>query len=221
MSPDEGRAAFAAHTDVSRETLQRFDIYYALLEKWNRRINLIGRKTMTTAWRRHFLDSAQLISHIPADVRTIVDLGSGAGFPGLVMAILRHDLNFHLVDSDQRKCVFLREVARQTGVNVEIHANRIERLTDLAPDLIVARALAPIADLLVLSQHIAAADTRYLFLKGQDVDVELTKAAKCWIIEPQKTPSIVDPQGTILALNSAKPILDEPNNEATDEDSEI
>lgn len=206
MSPEEGRADFAAQANVSRETMQRFDIYYALLEKWNRRINLIGRKTMQAAWQRHFLDSAQLAPHIPADVKTVVDLGSGAGFPGLVIAILRPDLKIHLVDSDQRKCVFLQEVARQTDAQVEIHADRVEQLPHLAPDLIIARALAPITDSLALSHHFAAKDTRYLFLKGRDVDVELTAAAKCWIMEHQKTPSIVDPQGTILAIKKAVPI---------------
>jgi 16S rRNA (guanine527-N7)-methyltransferase len=206
MSPEEGRADFAAQADVSRETMQRFDIYYALLEKWNRRINLIGRKTMQAAWQRHFLDSAQLVPHIPADVKTVVDLGSGAGFPGLVIAILRPDLKIHLVDSDQRKCVFLQEVARQTDTQVEIHADRVEQLPHLAPDLIIARALAPISVTLALSRHFAATDTRYLFLKGRDVDVELTAAAKCWIIEHQKIPSIVDPQGTILAIKKAVPI---------------
>jgi 16S rRNA (guanine527-N7)-methyltransferase len=206
MLLNEGRAGFIAQTNVSRETLERLDIYLALLEKWNRRINLVGRKTIADAWQRHFLDSAQLAGHISPSVKTIVDLGSGAGFPGLVLAIMGAGWNVHLVDSDQRKCVFLREVARQTDTVIEVHPNRIDQLPKVEPDLITARALAPVGDLLQLSRNIVTPNTEFLFLKGRDVDVELTQAAKCWIMEHQKTQSIADSQGCILAIKNAEMI---------------
>ncbi len=208
MSPDPGRDDFLALQNVSRETFERLEIYQALLKKWNPRINLVGRKTLADVWRRHFLDSAQLVAFLPDSTQNLVDLGSGAGFPGLVLAMLRPDVAVHLVDSDQRKCVFLTEVARQTGVNVQIHAARIEALTGLTADVISARALASVVDLLDLSTGIATKNTRYLFLKGRDIDAELTLAAKCWKMSYQLTPSIVDPKGSVLQIDQATRISD-------------
>jgi 16S rRNA (guanine527-N7)-methyltransferase len=136
-------AEFAAETGVSRETLARLEAYAALLLAWNRRVNLVGRGTEEDLWRRHMLDSAQLHPLIPAGARTLVDLGSGAGFPGLVLAILGGP-HVHLVESDQRKAVFLREAARVTGAAAMVHAIRIEAAPPLAADIVTARALAPL-----------------------------------------------------------------------------
>jgi len=204
MSLEAGRDDFYSVSKVSRETLAQLDLYVALLQKWNPAINLVSRRSLHLAWSRHFLDSAQLVNFIPPSARVLADLGSGAGFPGLVLAILRPELTVHLIDSDQRKCVFLREVSRETGVAVTVHSGRIEDMPVLAPDVITARALAPVADLLTLSANIATEYTLYLFLKGRDIDVELTRAAKCWKIRHHKTPSIVDPSGTVLQIESAK-----------------
>ena len=134
--------AFAVRCDVSRETLSRLRRYDALLRRWQKAINLVSADSLTDAWRRHFWDSAQLLPLIPAGTRSLLDVGSGAGFPGLVLAILGVE-GVTLVESDGRKCAFLREVARETGTRVTILADRLERLADRIqpPDIITARAV--------------------------------------------------------------------------------
>jgi 16S rRNA (guanine527-N7)-methyltransferase len=152
MGPEEFRAA----TDVSRETLDRLESYAALLTKWSGAINLVGRETLRDAWRRHFLDSAQVVDHLPpapaGRARHILDLGSGAGFPGLVLAILGAG-EVTLVESDAKKAAFLREAARIAGAPAVVICARIESLSpsDLSPDAVTARALAPLPKLLDLA----------------------------------------------------------------------
>lgn len=190
---------FAAEIDVSRETLQRLQIYHDLLLKWNSRVGLVGMSTIGDIWRRHFLDSAQLIRCIPKKSKVWVDIGSGAGFPGMVLAILNAG-TIHLVESNQRKCTFLREVARMTQTNVEIHNERVEHLDPWPIDVITARAVAPVAKLLELSRSLVTAETTCMFLKGQDIDDELTEAGKYWKMSIDRTPSVTDCKGTILRL---------------------
>jgi len=137
----------AALSRVSRETRERLNTYAELLRKWQRSINLVGPKTLDDLWNRHFVDSAQLLPLIPPTARVLVDFGSGAGFPGLVLAILGM-AEVHLIESDQRKATFLREVARATGTPVTVHAKRIEQVTPFPADIVSARALAPLGDLL-------------------------------------------------------------------------
>ncbi len=129
--PALGRAGFAAAIDVSRETLERLTLYLELLGRWQRAINLVGPATLADPWRRHVLDSAQLLAHLPAPAGPLVDLGSGAGFPGMVLALLGVP-GVALIEADRRKAEFLRQVARATGAEVAVHAERIERLTALA-----------------------------------------------------------------------------------------
>ena len=132
-----GPEAFAAACDVSRETLARLELYAELLGRWNRAINLVGKRTLDDLWRRHFLDSAQLLPLLPpldGRPRVLADLGSGAGFPGRVLAILGAVL-VHLVESDLKKATFLREVARATGAPASVHAARIESLDGLTADV--------------------------------------------------------------------------------------
>ena len=199
MNPPFTPHHFAAETDVSRETLQRLQIYRNLLLKWNSRVNLVGKSTLGDIWRRHFLDSAQLLHYIPKKSKVWVDLGSGAGFPGMVLAILNVG-TVHLVESNQRKCAFLREVARTTQTNVEIHNKRIEHLDPWPIDVITARAVAPVAKLLELSRSFVTPESTCLFLKGQDIDDELTEAGKYWKMSIDRTPSVADYRGTILRL---------------------
>src|SRR5262245_2955176 len=153
--------------NVSRETLRRLATYAALLEKWQAKINLVGPATLPDLWRRHFLDSAQLLPLLGHPSGTLVDLGSGAGFPGLVLTIMT-DWRVHLVDSDQRKCAFLRQVALDCGVldRVTIHAKRIEQVTGIAADVVTARACAPLVELLALAAPFVGQTGRCLFLKG-------------------------------------------------------
>lgn len=190
---------------VSRETMDRLAAYLALLEKWNRAINLVSKATLADPWRRHFLDSAQLLPHLPGSPVTVLDLGSGAGFPGLVLAILGGErLAAHLVESDARKAAFLREAARVTGTAATIHNRRIEELGPFAVDVVTARALAPIAAILDLAAPFVAEQTQLLLLKGGQTHKELTEAQKNWTINANLHPSRSDPSGFIVQIREAR-----------------
>jgi 16S rRNA (guanine527-N7)-methyltransferase len=193
------RAEFARWLDVSRETLERLTLHLELLTRWQPAINLVGPSTLADPWRRHMLDSAQLCAHLPAAPGSVVDLGSGAGFPGMVLAILGVP-NVALVESDRRKAQFLREVARATATAVTIHAERAERLPATPATVVTARALAPLSRLLPLAERFLAADGICLFLKGAAVSDELTAAAECWHMEPEIHPSLSAPAGIVLKL---------------------
>jgi 16S rRNA (guanine527-N7)-methyltransferase len=157
MSRDDDRTAALSLAPVSRETLERLDIYVALLAKWRKTINLISETSFADVWTRHIADSAQLLS-FARNAKIWVDMGSGAGFPGMVVAIQlagTAGARVHLIESDQRKCGFLREIARATGAPVEIHNERIEiaatGITDIV-DVVTARALAPLPRLIALAK---------------------------------------------------------------------
>ncbi|MBF0128781.1 MAG: 16S rRNA (guanine(527)-N(7))-methyltransferase RsmG [Alphaproteobacteria bacterium] len=192
--------AFCTETGVSRETLDRLRRYANLLHKWQRTINLVGPETLPDLWRRHMLDSAQLLPLLPEGTRTVLDVGSGAGFPGLVLAALGIE-DVHLVESDGRKCAFLREAAREIGVAVTIHNVRLERLTPWAVHAVTARAFAPLHKMLGLVkpflQDVAAVG---LFLKGGNVDLELTEARKQWTLCLDKIQSRTHPTGVVLRI---------------------
>ena len=193
-------AEFAEATGVSRETLARLQAYAALLRRWSGSINLVGRDTLGDLWRRHFLDSAQLLDFLPPNTRSLVDLGSGAGFPGLVLAILGMP-RVELIEADLRKAAFLREAARITDSPTEIHVRRIETVAAHQVDIVTARACAPLERLLSLSERFIGPTTRCLFLKGARVEDELTAARQGWKIEVSCHPSRTDPRGVVLALD--------------------
>lgn len=195
LTPDQ----FCSETGVSRETRDRLQVYADLLVKWQKAVNLVGPSTLSDIWRRHFQDSAQLLPLAPGGARIWVDLGSGAGFPGLVLAILGAP-EVHLIESDGRKCAFMQEVARATRATVRIHRCRIENAPRLRADVCVARALAPLTALLSHAARFSDQDTVCLFLKGQDVEAELTEAAKSWTMQIERLPSQSDPSGTILRV---------------------
>ncbi|HZB92900.1 MAG TPA: 16S rRNA (guanine(527)-N(7))-methyltransferase RsmG [Stellaceae bacterium] len=197
-----GIGGFAKLTGVSRETLDRLAKYVELLTSWNRRINLVGRDTIGDVWRRHILDSAQLFPLIPREARRLVDLGSGAGLPGLILAIMGVP-EVHLIESDGRKAVFLQEALRVTGAPAVVHARRIDRVPAFAADVVTARALAPLPELLAISERFLGPRSLCLFLKGRMVDEELTEAAKAWHIRVDRRPSLADPSGCILRLEVA------------------
>lgn len=192
----EGFAKLAA---VSRETLDRLQAYVALLTAWNRRINLVGANTIGDVWRRHILDSAQLMPLLPDGTRVVVDIGSGAGLPGLVLALLGVP-EVHLVESDQRKAAFLREAQRVTNAPVTIHAQRAERMVPIAADVIVARAVAPVDNLLLMVDKFRKTHTICLFLKGKGVEGELTHLPPALKMKARILPSRSDPTGRILRL---------------------
>lgn len=195
LTPEE----FRAQIDVSRETLDRLQAYVDLLVVWNQRINLVGPRTLDDVWRRHILDSAQLRPLIPASTRSLVDLGSGAGLPGLILAIMGVS-TVHLVEADSRKCAFLREAARIAGTDVVIHPRRFEELSGFVADVVTARACAPLRKLLDHAVSFIDRHSILLFLKGQALGEELTDARKGWNMRETLHPSVSDPSGTILRL---------------------
>ena len=194
------REGFRQATDVSRETLARLDAYVAVLGKWQRRINLVSAASLADVWRRHLLDSAQLRPHVPGSCERLVDLGSGAGFPGLALAILGV-AGVELIEIDARKCAFLAEAARATGAAVTIQRARIESLPEAPADVITARACAPLVKLLGYAARFCGPETRCLFLKGADIDKELTEATKYWKLRCTRVPSQSDPTGIILQIH--------------------
>lgn len=190
---------FGRIAHVSRETLARLEDYARLLTAWNQRINLVGRTTIGDLWQRHILDSAQLMAHLPPGTRRVVDLGSGAGLPGLVLAILGVP-EVHLIESDRRKAVFLAEAIRITRATALLHVRRAEETPPFAADVVTARACAPLPELLDLAAPFVGPSTVCLFLKGRAVAAELTEAAKRWNMLAETLPSVADKSGCIVKL---------------------
>ncbi|MGH7123446.1 MAG: 16S rRNA (guanine(527)-N(7))-methyltransferase RsmG [Stellaceae bacterium] len=195
--------AVAETLGVSRETLARLRTYVDLLTRWNGRINLVSASSLADVWRRHILDSGQLIRHINRSTRALVDLGSGAGLPGLILAILGVP-DVHLIEADHRKAAFLREAARLTQTSVTIHAKRIDSVVPFPADVVTARALAPLSDLLASSVRFIGETTACLFLKGQGLRDELTAAQDSWIMQTQILASLADPTGHILRVEGLR-----------------
>jgi 16S rRNA (guanine527-N7)-methyltransferase len=202
-SPPLSAEALGEQLHVSRETLERLTVYLELLRRWQGAVNLVGRGTLADPWRRHVLDCAQLVPHVPAGAATVVDLGSGAGFPGMVLSIMGLR-GVHLIESDRRKAQFLREVARATGASVQVHAERIERMRGWSADVITARALAPLPRLLVLTERFMTSDSVCLFLKGRSGARELTEARVTWHMEAEMFPSRSEPTGMVLQLRGIR-----------------
>ena len=199
-----GPEDFAVQFDVSRETCERLILYERALGRWQRRINLVGPSTLNDIWWRHFADSAQLAAHLRADARCLVDLGSGAGFPGLVLKLLRPDLEVHLIEVDTRKAAFLTATAASMSVDVSVIAARIE---DIATgprrpraDAVTARALAPLPELLEFASGWAADYPQFLFHKGQNVESELISATKCWNMTVRQIDSLTHPSARLLSI---------------------
>ena len=187
---------------VSHETRQRLSLYGELLAKWQKTINLVSPATLPDMGVRHFLDSAQLAPYLPTGPYTHYDIGSGAGFPGLVLAILRPDAAVTLIESDERKCAFLKTVSRETGVPVTVIRGRVES-TDLPPpDLVSARALAQLSELLALTRPwwSRAPNLTLLFPKGAQAEHEVARGLESFNFSVQNYPSKTDPAGQILVL---------------------
>lgn len=195
---------FASLMDVSRETVAKLDAYLVLLETWQKAINLVGKSTLSDPWRRHILDSAQLCRFLPGAPSCVVDLGSGAGLPGLVLAVMTTSADVHLVEADGRKAQFLREAARRLELtNLTVHAVRIERLT-MQADVVTARALAPLDKLLPLATPLLAPQGRMILLKGAHATAELAEARASWSMQDQLEPSLADPDGRVVILDKVR-----------------
>ena len=266
-SPIRGANDFAAAFHVARETLDRLATYESLLRHWQKTINLIAPSTLDAIWHRHFADSAQLLA-LASQARTWIDLGSGAGFPGLVVAVmlaervdagvpspvtpeacLRHDVKegqgggdsrtadavvpptpnpsplwgggspvregfrITLIESNARKCAFLREVVRQTGISarvaVDILSTRIEKAATQArlqgPDVVTARALAPLDKLMNLAAPLSSSRSVGLFLKGREVATELRAAEKMWNFNAELVPSRTDADASVVVIRNLHP----------------
>jgi 16S rRNA (guanine527-N7)-methyltransferase len=195
-----GPEDFARETGVSRETLARLKAYAALLAEWNARHNLVAKSTLPDLWRRHMWDSAQLAPLFPESARTLADLGSGAGFPGLVLAAMRPDLAVTCHESTAKKCAFLQAAAQRMALRVTVENARIEELPPRTYDVVTARALAPLPLLLSYARRLMGPNSVCLFLKGQNLGSELTEAHKSWKMTTTQVPSQTDPSGAILVV---------------------
>lgn len=201
-SPQEVAKIF----NVSRESFEKLQIYAGLLEKWQKQINLVGPKETPRLWSRHIADALQLIEFIPQDVSCAVDLGSGAGIPGLIVAtaLERRGFKIHLVESNGKKAAFLRAALRELGLSGQVHCDRIESLHGQGwtsgIQMVFARALAPLPKLLDLSTPFVGKHGKMLFMKGLDVDSELTETTKYWNIGYEKYPSRTNVGGCILNI---------------------
>ena len=217
MNHIAGSGDFAGAFAVSRETLRRLEIYADLLHRWQKTINLVAPSTVSEVWHRHFADSAQLLALAPAGSLTWLDLGSGAGFPGLVIGCLLADRpgsRVILIESDVRKCAFLGEVVRQTGlaalVAVDIVAERIESGANTskvgAVDVISARALAPMQRLLGWCQPFFGPETVALLPKGRDAVAEIETARLSWRFDAVLAPSQTSDDGHVVVVRELMPV---------------
>lgn len=188
--------------DVSRETRHRLEVFVETLERWQKAINLVSRNTLDGVWKRHILDSAQVVPLIPATAETLADLGSGGGFPGLVIAAMRPDLRVTLIESDARKAAFLGEVGRRMGLENQpkIAISRIEAAPPAAADIVTARALAPMKQLLHWAQRHRKDTAICLFHKGKDWQAEVEEAKKEWDFSPEPIASVTDRDAVILRI---------------------
>jgi 16S rRNA (guanine527-N7)-methyltransferase len=192
-----------AKLNVSRESFERLQILARLLLDWQKHINLISPATIPELWKRHILDSAQLLPLLPVDAKTIADLGSGAGFPGLVLAATQ-PATVHMFEANGKKAAFLSEALRQMKCAGVVHRGRLGPLHTSpnipSVDVVTARAFAPLPLLLSLAAPFMRDKTIALFHKGQDVDTELGEAAKSWRMMYEKHPSATDSISVILEV---------------------
>lgn len=213
-----GPAELARLVNVSRETLTDLGRFRQMLGKWNQRVDLVGPRELARFWRRHALDSAQLLHHAPDEARNFVDLGSGAGFPGIVLALQlreRPRARLQLIEADHKKAVFLRQALYELAAPAFVVTMRIEKAANLsaspgsAPDIlpqtadvVSARALAPLPKLLEYANPWLTKKGCGLFLKGQGVEAELTEAAISWKYVASRIPSLADPGGVVLRVEA-------------------
>lgn len=204
----KGPSDFQNAFGVPRETVEKLDLYAALLTQWQKVVNLVSPATLNDIWYRHFADSAQLAELVSAP-KSWVDLGSGAGFPGLVIAILlanHENCVVHVVESNGRKCAFLAEISRQTEVPVRIHEGRIENIVQSgtigAADIVSSRALAPLGRLLGLAKGFYDSGTCGLFLKGREAAQEIDEAQKLWRFDHRVVQSRTNTDGCIVEVRN-------------------
>ena len=192
--------------ELSQPVVKRLDRYVEMLEEEQAKMNLIGASTLPVVWTRHILDSAQLFCLLDSSDKTVLDLGSGAGFPALVLAAMDTEKKrmFHLVESDGKKCAFLKKVVEACELQAVIHNERIEQMEKFGADVITARALAPLDKLIKYAFPFFKKGTRCLFMKGAKAQEELTAALKKYQARIEKIPSVSSDEGTILLMSEVK-----------------
>lgn len=203
MQPTQNKEKFFEVFPVSRETRAKLERYAGLLIEANEQFNLVAASTIPNLWQRHFWDSAQLYPLLSPGTVRLIDLGAGAGFPGLVLAILGVP-EVHLIESVGKKARFLAAVAGELAPNAVIHHERIEKVRDLKADIVTARAVTALPELLSLAKPFMGKESEALFLKGEKAELELTEARKYWTFTIEKTVSQTDPSGTILRIRDLK-----------------
>ena len=195
---------FIKSLNVSRETLKGFYEYKTLLSKWNEKINLVSKNTLVDIWERHFLDSGQIIKHVEASGKRWVDVGSGAGFPGLVVALLlrdrKIDCNLVLVEKNPKKGFFLNEVIRKLKLSVEVVSDNIYTLEPLNADILTARAFSELNNLIEIAFHHRKKEGICLFLKGENYRIELDKTLNNWFFDYDIIGSLTSSSGKIIRV---------------------
>ncbi|MCW8307807.1 16S rRNA (guanine(527)-N(7))-methyltransferase RsmG [Acidiphilium sp. PA] len=195
-----------SETFVSRETNEPLRTYSASIKKWTDKINLIARKDANdeAIWERHILDSRQIVPLIPAGVTRAIDLGSGAGLPGMVVAIERPDIHVSMIEADRRKAAFLQTMVATLGLSATVVAERIEMARIAPVALVMARALAPLPDLLVYAVPLLAPGGVCLFMKGRNAEAEIAAAAADWRMVVERFASQTDPDAMILRISEVR-----------------
>ncbi len=198
-------AEFGKHCSVPRETMDQLICYSDLLVKWQKSINLVSDTTIDDMWCRHFYDSAQLIDLIEKGKGSlnILDVGSGAGFPGLVLSVLGAG-KVHLIESNRKKCAFMKQVIQKTGIDAIVHNERVEKISNSSIDLITSRACADLDKLLSLTANLITPKTECLFLKGEKAEEEIKHASKKWDFKVKKIQSKSEESGIILKLSEIR-----------------
>lgn len=190
--------------NVSRETTERLEHYASLLRKWNTKINLVAKSTIGDLWQRHIEDSLQLCKHIPDNTKHLVDIGSGGGFPGLVIAIesmvTGNPSSTTMIESDQRKCAFIRTVLRETDSKADVLSQRIEQVPPQNTDVITARALADLSSLFEYAERHLSSTGTALFLKGKNWRNEIEQAQNKWKFEWDAVESTTDSDAALLII---------------------
>ena len=195
---------FVKSLNVSRETLNGFYEYESLLSKWNKKINLVSKNTLVDIWERHFLDSGQIIKHVEASGKRWVDVGSGAGFPGLVVALLlrdrKIDCDLVLVEKNPKKGFFLNEVIRKLNLSVEVVNDNIDTLEPLNADILTARAFSELNNLIEVAFRHRKKEGICLFLKGENYRIELDKTLNYWFFDYDIVDSLSSSSGKIIRV---------------------
>jgi 16S rRNA (guanine527-N7)-methyltransferase len=205
---DQEKQDFLEAFPVSYETIHKLSTYRDMLVEWNGKFNLVAASTLPHIWARHFLDSAQLMAFIPETALTLADMGAGAGFPGLVLALLAQDkklpLHIHSIESTGKKADFLQAVIDALKLNVTVRRDRVENIRDLKVDIITARAMKALPELLKYANYLLHKDTICIFPKGRAAAEELTQARKYWTFTEEIHPSRSDDSGSVLVLSGLR-----------------